>query len=152
LGVAFDLDDPATREYLRRSGAHIVGITEATRSAVQTELTEGQMNGEGIPQLAARIRSLPAFGSARARVVARTELGTSQNEAALASYKASGVVVGVRVHDGDYDEACAAMDGRTFALGQEPPALQHPNCTRALSPVTDPAELVSPGERSSGVA
>jgi hypothetical protein len=79
-----------------------------------------------------RIRGLPAFGSARATVVARTELGASQNEAALASYTASGVVVGVRVHDGDYDDACAAMDGRTFALDQAPPSLQHPNCTFAL--------------------
>jgi HK97 family phage portal protein len=141
LGVAFSLDDAATREYLRRAGTHIVGITETTRGAVQAELTEGQMHGEGIEQLAARIRSLPAFGSARAAVVARTELGTSQNEAALASYTASGVVVGVRVHDGDYDDACAAMDGRTFALNQAPPSLQHPNCVRAFSPITDAAEL-----------
>jgi HK97 family phage portal protein len=141
LGVAFSLDDAATREYLRRAGAHIVGITDATRSAVQAELTDGQMHGEGIEQLARRIRGLPAFGSARAAVVARTELGTSQNEAALASYTASGVVVGVRVHDGDYDDACAAMDGRTFALNQAPPSLQHPNCVRAFSPITDAAEL-----------
>lgn len=141
LGIAFDLDDPATRAYLRRAGAHIVGITETTRDAVRAELVEGQMAGEGIPELAARLRGLPAFDSARATVVARTELGTSQNEAALASYEASGVVVGVRVHDGDSDEACAAMDGRTFALHQAPPALQHPNCVRAFAPITDPAEL-----------
>jgi HK97 family phage portal protein len=135
LGVAFDLDDPATREYLRRSGAHIVGITETTRSAVQTELTEGQMNGEGIPQLAARIRSLPSFGSARATVIARTELAHSTSTASLASYMASGVVTGVTVLDGDFDAACAAMNGRTFTLDQAPPTLEHPQCTRAFSPI-----------------
>jgi hypothetical protein len=141
LGLAFQLPDPATREYLRRAGVNIVGITDTTRRAVQDALTEGQQAGEGIPQLARRLLDLPAFGSARATVVARTELGTSQNQAALSSYRASGVVVGVRVHDGDFDAECAAMDGRTFPLGQEPAALQHPQCTRAFGPLTDPAEL-----------
>jgi hypothetical protein len=141
LGVGFDIDDAATREYLHRCGRSIVGITRTTRDAVRAELIDGQAAGESIPQLAARIRGLPAFGSARATVVARTELGASQNEAALTSYAASGVVVGVRVHDGDYDESCAAMDGRTFTLDQAPPSLQHPNCTRALAPITDAAEL-----------
>lgn len=141
LGVSFQLDDPATREYLRSAGANIVGVTDTTRSAVQAALIEGQMAGEGIPQLAARLRGLPSFDAARGRVVARTELGTSQNLSAIASYRASGVVAGVRVHDGDTDAACAAMNGRVFALGSEPSALQHPNCTRAFSPLTDAAEL-----------
>ena len=141
LGIAFQLDDPATREYLRSAGQNIVGITDTTRRAVQDALIEGQMNGEGIEQLARRLRDLPAFDQARGRVVARTELGTSQNHEAIASYRASGVVVGVRVHDGDHDAACSAMNGRTFALGSEPAALQHPNCVRAFSPVLDANEL-----------
>jgi HK97 family phage portal protein len=152
LGVAFDLDDPATREFLRVAGGNIVGITETTRTAVQAALIEGQAAGEGIEPLARRLRDLPAFGSARGRVVARTELGTSQNTAAIASYRASEVVVGVRVHDGDFDAACQAMNGRTFPLDQVPPALQHPNCVRAFSPVVDSAELVSPQRSASGVA
>jgi HK97 family phage portal protein len=141
LGIAFDLDDPGTRQFLADAGANIVGITDTTRAAVQAALVEGQQAGEGIPELARRLRDLPVFGQARAETVARTELGTSQNHAALASYRASGVVVGVRVLDGDYDDACAAMNGRTFALGQEPPPLQHPNCTRSYAPLTDAAEL-----------
>jgi len=99
------------------------------------------MAGEGIEPLARRLQDVWAFGSARGRVVARTELGTSQNAAALTSYRGSGVVVGVRVHDGDYDAACSAMNGRTFTLDQAPAGLQHPNCTRALGPLTDAAEL-----------
>jgi hypothetical protein len=141
LGVAFELDDPATRQFLAAAGQNVGGITETTRRAVQDELTAGQQAGEGIPALARRLSSLPAFDEARATVVARTELAMSSNAAALASYRASGVVVGIRVHDGDYDEACAAMDGRTFPLGQEPAALQHPNCVRAFAPVTDAADL-----------
>jgi hypothetical protein len=141
LGIAFDLDDPATREYLRAAGSNIAGITDTTRSAVRAALIEGQQAGEGIPQLAARLEQLPAFNRARAITVSRTELGHATNTAALANYRASGVVVGVRVFDGDYDAACAAMNGRTFTLGQEPPTLQHPRCLRAFAPIVDADEL-----------
>jgi HK97 family phage portal protein len=143
LGLAFELDDPSTRRFLQEAGANIVGITDTTREAVRAALIEGQANGEGIDKLAARLRDLPAFNDARARAVARTELGHSANTAALANYRASGVVVGVRVFDGDYDGACQAMNGRTFALGQEPPTLQHPNCRRAFAPIVDAAELTA---------
>jgi hypothetical protein len=102
---------------------------------------ERQAEGESLSQLAARIRDLPAFNQARAMLVARTELGHATNLAAVHSYRASGVVVGVQVLDGDYDEACAAMNGRTFTLDEAPDPLQHPNCTRALVPITDPSEL-----------
>jgi HK97 family phage portal protein len=141
LGIAFDLDDAATRAYLHSAGSNIVGITQTTRDAVRAALVEGQANGEGIDQLAARLRDLPAFNDKRARLVARTELGHASNTAALANYRASGVVVGVRVFDGDYDGACQAMNGRTFALGQEPSMLQHPQCRRAFAPIVDAAEL-----------
>ena len=141
LGVQFTVDDPGTRAYLLASGQNIVGITETTRSAVQDALIEGQMNGEGIEQLAKRLLGLPSFDDARGRVVARTELGTSQNYAALTSYRSSGVVSSIRVLDGDYDAACAAIDGRVYPLDAPPPALQHPNCVRAFAPIVDAAEL-----------
>jgi HK97 family phage portal protein len=141
LGIAFELDDPATRQFLEDAGVNIRGITETTRTAVQSALIEGQAAGEGIESLARRLATLPAFDRPRARVCARTELGTSQNLAALESYRASGVVVGVRVLDGDFDGACQAMNGRTFPLDRVPAALEHPQCTRAFAPVTDAAEL-----------
>lgn len=141
LGVVFDLDDAATREFLRRAASNVVGITDTTREAVRAALIEGQRAGEGVDQLAGRLRDLQAFGDARARTIARTELAHASNTAALSNYRASGVVVGVRVFDGDYDAACAAMNGRTFSLGQEPATLQHPNCRRAFAPIVDAAEL-----------
>jgi len=141
LGIAFDLDDAATREYLRVAGGNIVGITETTREAVRAALIEGQQAGEGIPQLSARLRALPAFNRARAITVSRTELGHSQNAAAVTNYRASGVVVGVTVYDGDYDAECQAMNGRKFSLDALPPTLQHPRCLRAFAPITDASEL-----------
>lgn len=141
LGIAFQLDDPATRAYLESAGANIVGITETTREAVQAAMIEGQAAGEGIETLARRLAGLPAFDRPRARVVARTELATGTNLSALASYRESGVVVGVRVLDSDADAACAAMNGRTFPLDRPPAALGHPQCVRAFAAVTDAAEM-----------
>lgn len=141
LGIAFDLDDAATRAYLSSAGSNITGITSTTRSAVQAALTAGQEAGEGIPELAARLRALPEFGPKRAVTIARTELGHASNTAAIANYRASGVVVGVTVYDGDYDAVCQAMNGRKFSLGQEPATLQHPRCRRAFAPIVDASEL-----------
>jgi HK97 family phage portal protein len=143
LGISFELDDPATRAYLAAAGTNIRGITETTLQAIRDALQAGQAEGEGVTQLAARIRDLAEFGSARAQTIARTELGQASNLAALASYRASGVVVGVLVLDGDYDPACAAADGTTLTLDEAAayPKMEHPNCQRAFAPITDPAEL-----------
>jgi len=141
LGVTFDLDDAATRAYLQAAGENISGITSTTRDAVRAALAEGQALNEGIPQLAARLQESSAFGPSRAVTIARTELGFAANNAALANYRASGLVVGLRVFDGDYDSQCAAMNGRTFPIDQPPAMLQHPRCRRALAPIIDAAEL-----------
>jgi HK97 family phage portal protein len=141
LGTTFELDDAQTRAFLADAGRNITAIHQTTLDAVRAALQAGQAEGESLSQLAARIRDLPAFNQARAMLVARTELGHATNLAAVHSYRASGVVVGVQVLDGDYDEACAAMNGRTFTLDEAPDPLQHPNCTRALVPITDPSEL-----------
>lgn len=143
LGIAFDLDDAATRSFLESAGQNIVGITDHTRDAVRAALLEGQAAGEGIPQLAARLRSLPAFNRARAITVSRTELGLSQIEAAFASYKASGVCVGVRIHDGDYDSACASRNGTVLSMDAAAgaPRLLHPRCTAVWAPIVDASEL-----------
>ena len=135
LGISFDLDDAATRAYLGVAGSNIAGITDTTRLAVQAALMAGQQAGEGIEQLAARLQGLPTFSARRARTVARTELGHASNTAALTSYRASSVVTAVKVWDGDYDSACAAINGKVFPLNSPPATLQHPNCRRAFSPV-----------------
>jgi HK97 family phage portal protein len=145
LGISFQLDDPQTRAYLRSAGINIGGITDHTRAQVQDALIAGQQEGEGIAQLARRLRDLPGFGASRATVVARTELALSSIEASYASYKASGVVSAVTILDGDYDDACAARNGRVIpidAAGSEP-RLLHPNCTAAWAPVVAEASQAS---------
>lgn len=143
LAVDFTLDDPVTRAYLERAGVRIKGISAATRLAIAAALQEGQRAGEGVDQVARRVRASYAFSKKRALTIARTELGSASNEAAMTSYTASGVVVGVRVLDGDYDPECAAIDGQTFSLDEarQVPALAHPNCVRAFAPLLDAADL-----------
>lgn len=141
LGISFDLDDPTTRAFLAEASADIDGIHQSTLEAVRAALIAGQTEGESLSQLAARLRDLPQFDRTRAAVVARTELARASNLAAAHSYRASGVVVGVRVLDGDYDQPCQDMDGRVFSIDDLPPPLEHPNCVRAFTPLTDPADL-----------
>lgn len=143
LGTTFDLPAPMTQAYLREVAANIPTITSTTREAIRTALAEGNAAGEGLDLLAARLRSLPAFNRDRAMLVARTELGNASNNAALGSYEASGVVVGVQVFDGDSDGECAAANGRRLTLAEARtfPRLGHPRCVRAFGPITDSREL-----------
>ena len=153
LAVAFQVDAPLVRAYLDACGVHVVGITDTTRDDVRAALREGHAAGEGVEVLARRLRELPAFDRPRARTVARTELGGSQIEASVASYRASGVVVAVRIHDGDYDAACAARDGTVLTLDEaaRAPRLLHPNCTAAWAPVTEaPSQAAAPQAEAAG--
>jgi hypothetical protein len=133
------LDDPATREYLRDAGTKIADISIWTRKALQDALVEGQFLGESVDELAARIKSMPAFDRPRAKVIARTELGHASNTAALALYKQTGTVQGIKVFDGDSDEECASANGTILTLqeAESYPTLAHPNCVRAFGAVID---------------
>lgn len=147
LGIAFDLDDPLTRAYLEEAGSNIVGITDTTRRAVREALTEGQAAGEGIPQLAKRIRDLPEFSPARARTVARTELAEASNKAAVHTYEASGgIVVGVELFDQESDPECEGLNGKRLTLEEAKahPKTIHPQCTLAMAPITDASLLPAP--------
>lgn len=142
LGVVFNLPDPAVREYLRDAGRNIAGITDHTREQIAAALADGQAEGEGIPQLVQRLRALTAFGRSRAETVARTELGLAQQLSTIAAYKASGVVVGVLVLDGqDDDAACRAINGQKFPLDRLPSMLEHPRCRRSFAPIVDASEI-----------
>lgn len=145
LGVAFNLPDPVVREYLAECGANIRGVTDHTRDQIRAALIEGQAAGEGIPQLSARLRGLPAFDEARARVVSRTELGLAQNLSARTAYLASGVVTAIRVLDSDADSTCQSWNGRVVPITDAAtiPMLGHPNCVRALAPAFVDQEAVA---------
>jgi hypothetical protein len=148
LGVSFDLTDDLVRAYLADAAANVAGIEETTRAAVRDALRAGHSAGESMDQIAKRIRALPAFSATRARTIARTEIGQATNLAALVSYRASGLVVGVRVLDGDGCGLSSHDDPRpangtvlTLEAAASVPRLAHPRCVRAFAPVVDPAEM-----------
>ena len=146
MGLGVNIPNHVVRDLLDKGGTRrgLIDFTKQTRDAMFRTLVEGRGNGEHPLQLARRIRQdipagpFPQAGAKyRAQLIARTETAYSQVVSALEVYKEAGDFDGLQVTDGDYDEACAAMDGQVFSFADfeaiEP--LEHPNCTRAIAPV-----------------
>lgn len=138
IAVSFDLEAPEVVRYLAQSGTRVQGITDTTRAAMRQALQDGQAAGEGVTQIAKRLRgSVEETYKGRSLTIAATEVGEAQNRAAILGYRQSGLVTTVRVLDGvDDDDACRAANGQEWSLDYaEGHALQHPNCQRAWSPI-----------------
>lgn len=143
LDERYELSGADERTYLKSAALNIKGINEYTRNSVAGAVTASTDAGETAEQLRARIADLNVFSAERAYLIARTELATSVNLAQLESYKASGIVVGVRITDGDADKVCAAVDGMKVPISEARsiPPLGHPNCVRRFWHITDANEL-----------
>lgn len=145
LEMSFDLADPAVVRTLDEAGTRIKGINDTTRDAVRAALRAGADAGEGIdpsddaPGLAARVRAvIQETYKGRAVTIARTELGTAQQTAAVGRYEASAVVSKVKVLDGTGDDICKAVAGTTQTLAwAKVNLLGHPRCIRAFAPIVD---------------
>jgi hypothetical protein len=144
----FRVDDPATRKQLALAAEQVVGIDATTRGALRDVLREGQRRGYSAFQLA---EGVPAEGfggikglyletwKGRAELIARTEMATAQNAAALDRYGATGLIERVQlVEHEDTDEPCAARNGKVVPLSEKP-GLLHPNCRMGLIPLVDEA-------------
>jgi hypothetical protein len=143
---AFRLDDPATRKQLALAAERVVLIDTATRSALRDVLREGQARGYSAFQLANGVPE-EDFGGVtglyletwrgRSETIARTEIATAQNAAALDRYAATGMVERVQIVESeDTDAPCAARNGTVVPLSSKP-GLLHPNCRMSLIPVVD---------------
>lgn len=123
-------------------GTRIRGIDLTTRQQVREALRAGLAEGEGIPELATRIRKLvdEAWPN-RAATIARTETATAYNKGAILAYERSGLVeeaecldggdCGLTSHD-DPDKANGTI--RSLKVAAQYP-ICHPNCLRSWSPV-----------------
>lgn len=91
-GPDFEVN-PRVIHYLETQGAEkIRGITDTTREALRGTLIEGVRNGEGIPELKARVEGV--FEQARGRratTIARTEVVGASNFGTWEGYKQGGV-------------------------------------------------------------
>jgi hypothetical protein len=155
-GVETDLPDEAMRAVIAEGGtrAGLVDVMPDTRSAIFRSITEGRANGEGVRDVARRIRDdVPAgrFRNAgpryRAQLIARTETKYAQNISSLTVYEASPNVSRLLAFDaqgvGESDADCEARNGRMFTVSEAryELSLEHPNGTLSFAPVVDPAAV-----------
>jgi HK97 family phage portal protein len=145
LDTRYELSGTDERTYLKSAGLNIKGINEYTRQAVAEAVQTSVALDETTDELLERIRTLPTFSQTRAALIARTELAQATNLAQIESYKASDVVVGVRITDGDQDAVCAAINGTKVRISEvrSIPPLGHPNCIRRFNHILDSSEMES---------
>ena len=152
-------------DLLGYGGSRITQITERTREALVSELSEGVRRGYSISQLIDGVPSesyngvqkalldngVEVFGDLRAETIARTETALSYNRAALTGYDRFGIRE-VVAFDGDKDAQCAARDGVTFALDDAQNITDHPNGTLDWAPVVPYFEKAEPIDRYADLA
>jgi len=164
LGVdmTFNRNDPAVVEVVQTLGTRISQISQTTLDGVREVLAEGYRNGwsidhivagdpdAGVPGLRDTVQGLAYRGPGggwvrltpeqRARMIARTELGTAQNSATMSRYDATGVDRVLVLDDGfdNSHEFCKSINGKVVPLSwAKDHALCHPNCVRAFAPEYD---------------
>jgi len=137
LGISFQLPFEVTDDVLDGLATRIRDIADGTRDDVRRIVRHALDRGATIDDLRDDLRGLfTETYRNRSRTIARTESGTAYNAGTIASYRESGIVTGVLVHDGEDDEPCRSANGSTWTLEQaQAEPLGHPNCVRAFSPV-----------------
>ena len=124
FGIDFDLSAPYVRDFIEaRTNQLSPGVTQTTYEGIQRALIEGVDAGEGVPELADRIRNLFAETyKDRAVTIARTEVMSAYNGAAQlgATQLPADVVAGqewIATRDARTREQHAEADGQTVAIG-----------------------------------
>ncbi len=159
LGVKFDnpqglfnweLANEIARRWAIRYGSMLIkDIAEVTRQAINTEVAYFVDNSLTINQLRDRITDLGAFGEARARRIAVTEVTRAYAEGNLQAWANSGVAKKKRWNTA-VDELvcpiCAPLHRHVVATNElfaglyhSPPA--HPNCRCSVTPVVDVPDI-----------
>jgi len=129
----------AVQTVLTRGAARVTGINATTRAGIQNLVAQGIEEGLSPAELGDTIEAWSGFDEYRSELIARTELGTAYNAAALGSYGENGIEM-VQVLDGDQDDICAPWSDVTVPIDEAPDELGHPNCTRDFLPVIGSAE------------
>jgi SPP1 gp7 family putative phage head morphogenesis protein len=142
LQISFSLDSAAQQkivdDYLLQNAlVHAKGINDTTKSQLTETLRAGIADGEGIPELRARVKSVFTQASTnRATLIARTETAQAFEYANQRAMTESGVVVGKRwltANDERTENLCRSLEGITVPLDQPfpggvEPGFIHPGC------------------------
>ncbi len=149
--VSFDLADPAVTAALADSGTRIKDIMDTTLVDVRELLQYASEQGWSVDKIARGDADHPGLRDIveqtyknRGRTIARTELGTAQQIAAVGRYGAAGVKKVLVLDDGfdDSDPVCKELGAggqgtvKSLEWAKDNP-LQHPNCVRAFAPWFD---------------
>lgn len=125
FGLAFDLDAAYVAEFIDARANMLAGqVTDTTYQAIKAALAEGVQAGEGIPDLAARLRHVfDQASQARAVTIARTEVISAYNGAGTAVASAYGpeVVAGqewIATRDSRTREQHLERDGEVVPVGR----------------------------------
>lgn len=138
----FNMVNTLSVDYADETAAELVTeISDTTRDRLRVLVRDAIENADGVNELKAAIQDSEAFGSARAELIARTEIGNAHMAGALEGAKQSGLelqkasILG-SAHDSDDDcddNAEAGYIGldEMFPSGDEAP-LYHPGCECSL--------------------
>ena len=142
LDMVFDVENPEIQKWLASYTPEFSRKLEAVNvERLRAELSEGIKAGESIKELAQRVyTTYDDWGFRRAELIARTETLRASNEAALETYRQSGVVekkIWITYIDDRTCEECDGLDGEVVELEKDfeggydaPPA--HPRCRCAV--------------------
>lgn len=150
--VLFDLNDPLVQGIIAQSGDKIRNIADTTLEVFRDKIPPLYDQGLPIDEIAAVVRGIVEETYLnRGRAIARTEVGRSQNTAAVRRFGAAGVKY-VEVFDDGFANShpfCTLVDGKTVTLEwAERNPLQHPNCVRAFGAVfEEPSTIFTDEER-----
>jgi HK97 family phage portal protein len=124
FGVSFDVSAPFVQDFIKARSNQLAGqVTQTTYEAIQAAMVEGVNAGEGIDDIAARVRHVfTVADQTRAVTIARTEVVSAYNGAASlgAASLPADVVAGqewIATRDGRTREAHADADGQTVGIG-----------------------------------
>lgn len=147
LDIVFDVENPEVQKWLAKYVPKFSKKLEAVNvEKLRAELTEGMKAGESIKELMKRVyTTYDDWGFRRAELIARTETLRASNEAALETYRQSGVVekkIWITYIDDKTCEECDGLDGAVedleedFSGGVDGPPL-HPRCRCAVGPFVE---------------
>jgi 2'-5' RNA ligase len=116
------LEAPAAADFLDAATNRLVAVSDTLWEVARRELADGVRAGEGIEELATRLQQAGAFGEARARTIARTEVVAAANASSLAQALRLGDPSMTKTwEDADDDRvrpAHAIADGQTVPVGE----------------------------------
>jgi post-segregation antitoxin (ccd killing protein) len=134
-------DNVSIRHMLLEARARAVQVDATTQFAISAVLAEGTRRGLSVREIAYGTPDFPGIEGlfeqtwkSRPETVAVTELQHAMLRSNVDRFRALGGVTGYRASDGDYDQPCAARNGRIYPL-DSPPDMNHPRCRLTIAPV-----------------